>query len=801
MTLCDYHQSPPGPFQRLMRRSGALENSVGSLRSRWMNVHAGWLVYLILFACVTCMWWPTLFAGKVIISGDSIIHGLPLLHFFRDFLHGGESPLWVKEIFGGHPLFAEGQGGFASPLNLLVAWAFPPTLGSSVFHYLCMLIAGFGVIKLCQSLGSTVWAAGFAAIAVIFSSSWLSIQNNLTISGALMWVPWALLAFELWLKKPSILRAIFMAVMGSLLIVAGYPQVIHGVVIFALCSLVAMPFSSHGRLQWRQFWRAYIATAGLAALLCLGLSALQLLPLMELVGLSHRENGVDLIFRHTVDYCLRCILFPLDTQKQTPGIANLLVCVLVSLFLAVRSPWRLKGYAVATVLLVVLGIGNALSVFRWLYEAHLVPGLHYFRITWVYLAISAVSMSVLAAFAIDGSIHWLLKHPYRRQWRVRTWLAAVVFFAVWFAIVFRADQGHAWKALSVVAIALLLVVTLFVTRRVRWIAPAMFFLSVTQCVFFSMDQLKFYDAALLQSSSVLDELPRDGVKSGKFFTVSINLIYAFLDSHAPNLDKMTQQVVNSNLGMTNLLRGDSSMDGTLALQLYNRDIINQTLTDEVNGVSQAGPGARMIDLLNVRYITADGELHAPGLRVAGHDRLGFWVMENTFARPFVQVYAHAVGASSADDSLARLHVMQLPTLVVQNDPGGTPVPKDDIAAGNVADVHMSMIGSRSNHYEMDVQAPFACWIFLADANYPGWYGKVDGMPVKVWTAQVLGKAVHIPAGRHRLIVGFRSKSFRRGLKISAFTLLLLLALLVAEGVSRWRRHQTVRRRQQSNVSH
>ena len=733
------------------------------------------------------MWWPTLFAGKSLVFGDSVIHGLPLLHFFKDYLHGGESPLWVKEIYGGHPLFAEGQGAFAEPLNLFIAWAFPPILGNNVFHYFCMLASGAGVIRLCRIMGCSMWSAGFAALAVVFSGFWIYLQHNLTVSGALMWAPWAFVAFESWLRKPVVSRAIWMALAGTMLILAGYPQVIHGVMIFALCSLVAMPFSEAGRLLWKQHRRALLGTGALAAILCLGLSAFQLLPLMELAGLSHRSGGTGIVFQKLVVYYVRGMVFPLDERSQVPAAASLLVCMLASLSIAIRSSWRAKGYLIGTIMLVMLGVGGDLWPFRWLYRAHLIPGLHFFRIMQIYLTIGIVGMAVLAAFAIDGLKSWLSEHADPRKWKVVIGLGVLLLYVVWFAIVDWANPGgQAWFPLLVVTLALLSATGLAVARRTQLIPAAMFMLMLVQCGF-SVHHLKFYDATLLKTPSVLDGLPRGRTNDGKFFTVSIAGVYGLVDSRWPNLGSMAQRAVASNLGLSNLLRGDSSLDGALALQLHNRDILTPTMTGEVHGISQASPGSRMIDILNVRYITADSELHAPGLRVVGHDPLGFWVMENTLVRPFVQVYTHAIGAQSADDSLSRLRVMQSPTLVVQTAPGGVSVPPDDPSPGNAASVEMDVGSHRRNHYILDVQSHSACWIFLADANYPGWYATVDGVPATVWTAQVLGKAVHVPAGRHRVEVGFRSASFRMGVVISMLSLLVATALLIFRGRMPWRR--------------
>ena len=78
----------------------------------------------------------------------------------------------------------------------------------------------------------------------------------------------------------------------------------------------------------------------------------------------------------------------------------------------------------------------------------------------------------------------------------------------------------------------------------------------------------------------------------------------------------------------------------------------------------------------------------------------------------------------------------------------------------------------------------AVHLVFADAPYPGWTARVDGEPAPLVPANVLGKAVAVPSGRHRVELEFRSRSFRTGLAITGAT---GLALLVAGLRARLRR--------------
>lgn len=183
---------------------------------------------IVLIVLVTYFWWPALWSGQVIVHADAAHHGLSLLSFHSQALLDSRELLWDSGIYGGHPLFAEGQGGFANPLNILCALLFEPTYGIGVFHWLNMLLSGVGVYSLALTLGIRSWAAVFASLATVFSGVWIGFQYNLSVSGALTWAPWLLVSVEYWLDRPTLWRASLMALPAALLIFAGYPLKFSG---------------------------------------------------------------------------------------------------------------------------------------------------------------------------------------------------------------------------------------------------------------------------------------------------------------------------------------------------------------------------------------------------------------------------------------------------------------------------------------------------------------------------------------------------------------------------------------------
>ena len=104
-------------------------------------------------------------------------------------------------------------------------------------------------------------------------------------------------------------------------------------------------------------------------------------------------------------------------------------------------------------------------------------------------------------------------------------------------------------------------------------------------------------------------------------------------------------------------------------------------------------------------------------------------------------------------------------------------------------IQFTLITDEPTYYRLNVKANNPGWLFLADANYPGWRAFIDGRETPIYTAQILGKAVYIPAGDHDVTITFKSMSFELGLRITLATLLAIAATGIIIVVRRRNRRQ------------
>jgi hypothetical protein len=88
-------------------------------------------------------------------------------------------------------------------------------------------------------------------------------------------------------------------------------------------------------------------------------------------------------------------------------------------------------------------------------------------------------------------------------------------------------------------------------------------------------------------------------------------------------------------------------------------------------------------------------------------------------------------------------------------------------------LHPSIISYSPEHIVIDVDAPQDGYLILTDAYYPGWTATIDGQPAGIERADLMFRAVKVPAGQHRVEFRYQPQSFSIGLAISIGTLVIL----------------------------
>lgn len=766
------------------------------------------LVLAVLVGVVTAFWAPTLFGGKTLVHGDSLLHGLSLWRYNVANVGSPENLVWDKYTYGGHPLFAEGQGGFAFPLHMLLARISTPEFAHDFAHWIEMILAGIAVIGLGRLLKLSYWACGFAGLATVFSSYWIQMQQNMTISAAAMCIPWILWAAEYWLQRRSWLSAVFLGGAVAVGVLAGYPHCLHGAIVYIGASMLVHCWPKRARIESRQKLLMTLQTGLLAVVIAIGLSSIQLLPLLELTQYSHRSAGTVAAFIDEplpFSAYLRGLIYTLqfhemDLPDFVQVMGSVLVCGLFSISIFFRLDTRIKGHAIAALLLLNLGMAGTSPLAKLIYDYHLIPGMHFFRHMMPYFLVANIGISLVAASSIDNLVRALQQarppgFASAISWAGAHRLGLALFTLAWAIIFYLAgfDMPVSLKNVAIALMALCGVVLLSRLRRPKAIPILILSLLVAEIFAMKLHEFHFGDKAVLDEPATVARIASDPhSRDFKFYSASFSFAYSMGSPSQSQIEQKARTMLANLCGLSNLGWRIPSMMGALALPLRERVLLDPVLEEEVKGNSKTPAGMRMIDLLGVRYISADEPLRGAAFdRTFRDPETGAWLIENSAAHPRFQTYANHVFVDTSEEALEILRSADEPVLTLEVPPfADRKLMAESPATAPAAvrpQIEYELLIDEPTHYRLNVKAEQPGWIFLADANYPGWRAYVDGAETMIYTAQILGKAVAIPEGEHQVELTFQSSSYRIGLLITQATLLAIAVAAIVVAARRRRR--------------
>lgn len=739
------------------------------------------LIYIIL---VTSFWWPSLAHGLLIIHGDAAHHGLSLLTMLSNWFDGEDSLLWSSGIYGGHPLFAESQGGFLNPINLLGAYFFEPTYGFGVVHWLDMLISGLGIYCLCRTLDLDRWPGLFAAIAVSYSGIWLGFQYNISVAGALAWLPWLLASVQYWLKAPTLPRAFLMPIPAAFLIFAGYPHLAHGAAIYLSLYLVALVAQKEGRQHIAGNWQPLISGGVIALIFALLLSSVQLLPLYELIQNSHRSEGTSLPLAGLIpasSYFSGMLFFdwqPSPALLSIGSLTSLGVFGLAILLVPLRMPALITAHALSAFMLWNLGVEFASPIFQWIYDNHLIPGLHNYRIMHPFLPLAVIGIAVLAA----GSLAALSAAAVE----MRAWLPTsrltppvVIFFSLaltfLMGLYFYDKSYNPWN-LYFPAATFLVVIALTGKKNARHIPLLAALLMASDALILRSNIFNFYPPTVLTEPESV-KLIKKGADYSDYRT-SLDSgsasMFVFRQSNSPELDVAYKNFLNNLSPFPTLTMGIPSIDGVLGLALHRRSLLYSEMSSEITGQSAVKPGLRLIDILSVKYISRDQISRAIGFELIYQDKsTNTLIYENKYALPITRTYSSALAVSTTEEAFSKLRSGLGDTLYVEAEEPPSPL-KANCNDFSSSDARVQWQLRSATRYIATVESRCTGWLYVGDAYFPGWTARINDKPTPLYPAQVLGKAVHFPAGKHQIELHYQPRSFYLGMLLSGLGLITLL---------------------------
>ncbi len=214
----------------------------------------------------------------------------------RSFSEHGEFPLWNPHQFCGTPLVGNGQSALFYPPHWLLAWL-DTGRAMGLLNALHFFLAAFFTFLLIRVLGAGTASAALGAVTYAFGGfmvTWTALPSLIETA---TWLPAGLLGVELIFRGRPVLGATTLSVALGASLLAGHLQIAAYVWLVSLAGGAAHVLywlaAQRRNVREREFARqeAWPVVALLTAfVLGLGLGAVQLLPTLELGGLSPRGS-------------------------------------------------------------------------------------------------------------------------------------------------------------------------------------------------------------------------------------------------------------------------------------------------------------------------------------------------------------------------------------------------------------------------------------------------------------------------------------------------------------------------------
>lgn len=371
----------------------------------------------VLLLLILIVYNKLIFRGFILARGDTYLYFYPYWTAAREALHAGRLPLWNPDLFMGVPFLANSQVGLFYPLNWLVWWLWPAPYAITASIVLHLFIAGAGAYLAARRTLGLSHAGAFLTAILYALGGYLTAQvEHVNQLQGLAWLPWIMtVAWGVHLSdwRAIARRAAGLAVLLALQILAGHAQTsfITGVgLLLWLGTQLWQARRMDGQTTpavKRSTWMRLGVMAGLALLLALCLSAVQLWPTLELATLSRRSGGLP--GNEALSFSLHPLLFaPALLPSYGAGLyieysAHLpLVCLALALMAGLS--WRANPRFWPAIVLSLAGLFLALGLFNPIYRFGLVhlPGFNLFRAPARWLALYALGTALLAGAGWDS---------------------------------------------------------------------------------------------------------------------------------------------------------------------------------------------------------------------------------------------------------------------------------------------------------------------------------------------------------------------------------------------------------------
>ncbi|CAG1066292.1 hypothetical protein BAC1_01900 [uncultured bacterium] len=765
------------------------------------------LSVLVLAFIASAYFWSVLDGKALLTERDLSIFFIPPRIFWTEALKAGEFPLWNPYSYAGHPLFATLQPGVLYPVNVLLLvlpfdLAFNWTI---IVHY---ALAGAFTYALMRELASGVSGSLAAALIFMLSGYLFSVHNVMSTLFSAAWAPLALSMHIRTMRTGSAAYAAAASITLAMMFLGGGIEVLFATI---LLLLIASAYPSavfvNGFYKARAMKRAWLFA--LTLLLFLALSAVQLIPFLELAAQTTRAGGLTFFEATTWSFGLKDFIqffipdpygYGTSNDKYWSNQSWLKTVYLgaapfmLAIFFFLRRGMKQLPFTLAAIVFLLLSLGRNTPFYQLLYEY--VPFIDKIRYPVKFLFVPFLFIAIAAGLGLES-----LKEGLRQSDR-RTSLVIWVFLGL--------------AVLSALALGFLDYFEPVITEMLRAggfdfpeynRADINIFNAKRALVFFILSAAALYAAMKARSGELAAVLliPLLGIDlffahNGYYQATLANEYHAkgpvldFFTKDSSGLFRVYTTPKTSRQGTITLTEGFEAAQGFdiekekvsgFGLEHKSFDtggveVMKRADFSSVMELLAAQPGpdtTNILTMLNVKYIVSIPEIKSDEWKMAAYPgwsgERAFKIYENRrFLPRHYMVYGYRV-IKKPDEYVAALldkGFDPATSVLLEKDPGA----KMEIP-GNYS---VEVVSYANNSSELKVTTDHEGIFVASESWYPGWKAFVDGVETELLKANLVLRAVKLNAGEHTVRFEYSPASFKTGAAISTAAIVSVIIFFI-----------------------
>lgn len=695
---------------------------------------------------------PSFFITPEFASSDIVNFDIPRKAFLSESFKNLTVPLWNKNIGTGFPLFAEATIGTFFIPNLLLFSLLPYWLAFNLGYILSFLLTAAGLYYLAKKLKFSPLNSFFISLVFTFSGLMITRINHFAVLQTISLMPWLFLLAIYFLETGKLKFYFLFIFLLAQQIFAGFIQTT-----ILTYFLIAIYISFIGKLKIKKILRN-LGWLFFALLFAITLTAVQILPTIELVKHSNRAQGLSLTTAIYFSYPLKQFItylnpfllgkpsdgsYPHYSKNggsifwENTGYIGIIPLVFVIISLINISKNRtIRIFVLVLFLSLLLMLGK----FSPAYFLFSIFPFNYLRVPSRFIIPATLSLTILAGFGLQIFEKKISK--FKKFKKLKYLLFIFIFSLIIFDVFQKWFYYHPTYNIT------------------KWLEPP----------------------------KTAQILKKNG-QNQRIYTVGQGLLWSQYysekgwKSNEPYYYFRNELSNNENI-LFNIPQFDMYVVLWINRYVLYKSLLNFTVNLENNSFTIDETTQKLLNASSIKYLISPYNLINKNYDLIdtiqnNQNFLPYKIYENKAAlnrARIVYSYIKTGTVKELNDLLLSDNFNPQREVILEKDVNyQSPCAKE---GQNCPNYQLDWLSDKDQKIVIKITAPEKGILVLADTYYPGWKAYIDGQETEIFAANLNQRAIIVEKGTHLVKFIYQPNSFKTGFLISALSHLVIIFLAV-----------------------